>query len=192
MDSTLQREFERLTLNAAMRREDLLISGLNRSRNKKLLTILAGVLALTSAATIAAFITKLYGSDGMQTASAIVALASGTISLVVTSYYSDDEIVGRLAGSSKYLALRDVVFRLATDPDSTDKQKRKSLVALQLEYSNLDSAYSKYFTRGVDPTKETSLDPMFAAAGPKVAAAAQRDFYELRRSIENVSHGAAD
>src|SRR3954453_12561978 len=107
MDAKLEQELERLTINAGMRREDLLESGLDRSRRRKQLTILAGVMALTSGATIAALLTKLFGSDGMQALAAVIALASGTISLVVTAYYADDEIVGRLAGASKYLALRD-------------------------------------------------------------------------------------
>jgi hypothetical protein len=188
MDAKLEQELERLTVNAGMRREDLLQSGLDRSRRRKQLTILAGVMALTSGATIAALLTRLFGSDGMQAIAAVVALASGTISLVVTAYYADDEIVGRLAGASKYLALRDAVFRLAIDPDGTDKQKRKGLEVLQAEYTNLDATYSKYFSRGahqnVPPSRRvSSVRPSLERRGRLEAVEA--DLRELRRGIEH-------
>lgn len=189
MDPLLERELERLTENSAMRREDLLDSGLNRSKRRKQLTILAGVLALTSAATIAAFMTKLFGADGMQGISALVAVVSGTISLVVAAHYADDEIVGRLAGASKYLALRDAVFQLVIDPDTTDKQRRKSLANLQAEYTNLDATYSKYFTRGAHSSasiqnRASSRRPELPKAEEKAIAAAEEDVKELHRTIE--------
>jgi hypothetical protein len=186
MDPQLERELERLTGNAALRREDLLNSGLNRSKRRKQLTILSGVLALTSAATITAVITKLFGTDGMLIVSALVVFISGTISLVVAVHYADDEIVGRLAGASKYLALRDSVFRFATDPDTTDKLKRESLAALQAEYANLDTTYSKYFTKGGNSRKNSmsSLPPKYNFTNERTIAAAEDDVRKLHQNIE--------
>lgn len=202
MDKMLATELERLTVNAGMRREDLLDSGLFRSRRRKTLTIVAGVLALTSAATIAAFMTRLLGTSGMQALSAAIALTSGTISLVVAAHYSDDEVLGRLAGASKYLALRDAVYRLAIDPDSQDKQKRKALGTLQAEYTSLDAAYSKYFTPrtggssrrarshsqrppSFDPSRNShgSRQPDFADIKSTAMEAVDADVRELRRNI---------
>jgi len=171
MDSLLEAEFERLKANAAARRADLLDSGLRKSRQRKLLTIVAGVLALTSAATITAFLTKLFGVNGMQTFAALIALVSGTISLVTAAHYSEDDIVGRLAGASKYLALRDSVIRLAIDPDYPDKQRRKAFAVLQSEYTGLDAAYSKYFSQGAHPNRPgggTTAGPAPAVPPPRL------------------------
>ncbi|HSW21495.1 MAG TPA: hypothetical protein VLJ62_01900 [Burkholderiaceae bacterium] len=146
MNAQVERELERLTANSAVRREDLLHSALVKSRRKKVLNIVAGVLALSSAATITGVLTKVLGADGFSYLAALIALLSGTISLVVTSYYGEDEILSRLSGSSKYLSLRDAVYRVAITADVPDRQKLKHLADLQREYSDLDSAYSKYFT----------------------------------------------
>jgi hypothetical protein len=209
MDPMLEGELVRLTANSAMRREDLLDSGLARSRRRKQLTTLAGILALSSAVTITAVVTKVFGADGMEAISALVALVSGTISLVVTAHYADDEIVGRLAGASKYLALRDSAFRIATDPDTTDKQKRKALAGLQSEYSNLDTTYSRYFTpRGprsnltVPMTYDSSQPPLFRGSQPPLFrgagtraedrgwSAAAEDIDELHRNLKRASSNA--
>ena len=186
MDENLERELERLTANSAMRREDLLRSALAKSRAKKLLSILAGVLALVSAGAMTAVLSKLFGQEGLQYVAAVIALASGTISLVVTSYFGDDEILSRLAGSSKYLSLRDSVFRLAINQDIPDKQKFRVLAELQQQYSDLESAYSKYFSLLDRHRAQTSQRPPLRhhATEVRVQEAADSDVEELHRRIE--------
>jgi hypothetical protein len=192
MNKQIEHEFERLTANSAVRREDLLNSALVKSRRKKVLNIVAGVLALTSAATITGVLTKALGEDGFSYLAALIALLSGTISLVVSSYYGEDEILSRLSGSSKYLALRDSVYRLAITADVPDGRKIKQLADLQREYSDLDSAYSKYFKlqgpghyKQLPPGHYRHLAPgrMDARAQASAEAAVQSDLEELHRKL---------
>jgi hypothetical protein len=186
VDKKLERELERLTANSAMRREDLLRSALAKSRAKKLLSILAGVLALLSAGAMTAVFSKLFGQEGLQYLAALIALVSGIISLFVTSYFGDDEILSRLAGSSKYLSLRDSVFRLAINEDIPDKQKFRLLADLQEEYSDLDSAYSKYFSlfRRGSTLSLQQLPLRHRVSEVRVREAAESDVEELHRRIE--------
>ena|SRR2546430_11030633 len=123
MNERLEGELERLTQNAALRREDLLLSGLRKSRRRKALNIAAGVLALTSAGAITTVIANFFGSKGIQLLAALVAGLSGAISLVITAYFNDDEILSMLNGSSKYLALRESLYRLVINPRSSDDRR---------------------------------------------------------------------
>jgi hypothetical protein len=193
MNDELERELERLTANSAVRREDLLRSALVKSQRKKLLNIVAGVLALSSAATITGVLIKVLGTDGFSYLAALIALLSGTISLVVSSFYGEDEVLNRLSGSSKYLALRDAVFRLAIATDVSDKQKLKQLAELQGEYSDLDSAYSKYFSlRAGHHAYQSHLPTFRVDERAEMAAehAAQEDLDELRRKLQSSSGNA--
>ena len=97
MDSELKDELLRLTANSAIRREHLLLSGLYKSRLRKALNITAGVLALLSAGAISTVIVDIFGDKGIQIVAALVAGISGTLSLVITAYFSDDEIVEIMA-----------------------------------------------------------------------------------------------
>jgi len=142
----LIRELERLTVNAARRREDLQITGLRKGRHRKLLTIFAGILALTSAGTITTVIANVFGSAGLQLAAALTAAVSGTVSLLITAYYSDDTVFNMLLGSTKYLVLRENVYRLVIHPDMTDANRFKRLEEFQAEYARLDENYSRYFS----------------------------------------------
>ncbi len=76
-------EIERLVGNASLRREMLLTSGLRKSRVKRLLTIISGVLALFSAGTVAGVLTEIVGGKGMQVMAALTAGVSGIISLIL-------------------------------------------------------------------------------------------------------------
>jgi predicted ribosomally synthesized peptide with SipW-like signal peptide len=72
-------------------------------------------------------------------------IASGAISLVTTAYFSDTDVVTLLSGSSKYLALRETVGRLALNPRLSDADRFEELAELQGEYVRLDETYSRYF-----------------------------------------------
>ncbi|MEX3859403.1 putative membrane protein [Paraburkholderia youngii] len=80
MDRELVNEIERLTVNATAKREDLQASGLRKANRRKLLTTVAGVLALVSAATITTALTNLLGNAVFQLIAALIAGISGTIS----------------------------------------------------------------------------------------------------------------
>jgi len=182
VNDRLERELERLTANAALRREDLLLSGLRKSRRRKALNIVAGLLALTSAGAIAAVIADVFGNDGVQLIAAFVAGISGTISLVVTSYFSDDEILAMLTGSAKYLALRESVYRLVINPRVSDDERFDMLSDLQNDYAHLDETYSRYFSMH---TEIGSQQPRLRHAGDvdRAQSAAREDVSELHRKL---------
>jgi hypothetical protein len=146
MNRELTREIERLTRNAARKREDLLRRGLRDGARRKSLTVAAGVLALSSAGAITTVITNVFGSTFVQVVAAISAAVSGIVSLLITSYYGDDSVLTMLTGSAKYLALRENVYRLVLQPDISDSDRFQRLSELQQEYASLDEKYSRFFS----------------------------------------------
>ncbi|MCP5063477.1 MAG: hypothetical protein GY936_13575 [Ignavibacteriae bacterium] len=146
MNNKLIRELERLTANAAIRREELLLTGLKKSRSRKYYNIIAGILALISASAITTVIADIYGSKVVEIIAALFATISGSISLIITAYFSDDEILNMLNGSAKYLALRESVYRLVIQPNVNEDEVFNSLTKLQDEYAKLDEVYSRYFS----------------------------------------------
>lgn len=140
-------DIKRVAENAALRRQDLLDSGLNKSYKKKLLGILAGMLSLLSAGAITVVLADLFGDKGIQMIAAIVAGISGVLSLVVAAYFSDDEIFNMLEGSARYLALRESANRLMIHPHLNEEERFAELIALHDEYVKLDGIYSRYFRR---------------------------------------------
>ncbi|MCP5107739.1 MAG: hypothetical protein GY950_30405 [bacterium] len=147
MYDRIEEELIRLTESAAMRREDLLLSGLRKSRKRKALNIAAGVLALISAGAITTVVADLFEEKRVQQIiAALVAGLSGMISIIISAYFNDDEILSMLTGSSKYLALRESVYRLVIDPSISNEERFQILSQLQDEYSKLDETYSRYFS----------------------------------------------
>lgn len=148
MKQQLSDEIERLTVNAARRREELQVTGLSKAKLRKALTVIAGMLALTSAGSIAAVLSKLFGETAVQLIAAFTAGVSGTLSLLIAAYYSDDAVFNMLLGSTKYLTLRENVYRLVVHPNMSDIERFARLGEFQAEYAKLDEIYSRYFAVG--------------------------------------------
>jgi hypothetical protein len=185
VDRNIHYELVRLTINATRKRENLLLTGLKKARRRKALTIVAGILALTSAGTIAAVITKAFGDTGTQLVAALVAAVSGTISLFITSYYSDDEVLAMLVGSAKYLALRENVYRLVIQPNISDEDRFERLTGLQDEYAKLDEAYSRYLS--LEVVEDQSNPPMGRvdmAIARSINRAEDAEHEKLHRELE--------
>jgi hypothetical protein len=89
---------------------------------------------------------SLFGSKGVQLLAALGAGMSGTISLFITAYFSDGEVLSMLNGSSKYLAPRESVYSLVINPRISNEERFDVLTELQREYARLDEAYSRYFS----------------------------------------------
>jgi hypothetical protein len=180
-------EIERLTVNAARRREELQVTGLSKAKLRKALTVIAGVLALTSAGSIAAVLSKLFGETAVQLIAAFTAGVSGTLSLLIAAYYSDDAVFNMLLGSTKYLTLRENVYRLVVHPNMSDIERFARLGEFQAEYAKLDEIYSRYFAVG-DGHFRSNVPPPHRGAR---AVAASVDFAEhqerenLRREFGN-------
>jgi hypothetical protein len=168
----LTRELDALLENISGRRNILLHRGLRGLTRKKLLSVIAGVMALFSAGAIAAVIAKLLGDTVVQIVAAAVAGASGTISLVINAYYSDEDSVNSLTGASKYLALRQDLqaFLLRSDADRDELMSK--LREYQSTYANLDTEYSRYM-----PTPKPS---------PHKGAAVQADSAEAESAPRRV------
>jgi hypothetical protein len=181
MDQQLESELIRLTENAALRREGLLISGLRKSRLRKALNATAGVLALLSAGTITGVIADFFGDNNVQLLAAVVAGVSGTISLIVTAYFSDDETVAMLIGSSKYLGLRESVYRLVVNPRISDEERFRSLADLQDEYARLDETYSRFFPLG--NRSESTRPPIEYRYSTRIRRAARADISKLQDKL---------
>jgi len=154
MDSHLESELDRLVRNATARREILLVSGLLRARVRRALNVVSGILALSSAGAIAAVLAKVAGQESTQIAAAISAGASGVTSLLVANYFEESDALNRLTGASKYLVLRDNVYRLLIRPGLTDEQRLTLLAEMQAEYARLDEGYNRYF-----PSKHSRTAP---------------------------------
>jgi hypothetical protein len=102
-------------------------------------------MALTSAGAITAVIANVFGNVGVQLLAALSAALSGTISLVVNAYFTDDEIVAMLTGSSKYLALRENIRRTLVHRNLSDDECLDSLKRFQHDYFELDTIFSRFF-----------------------------------------------
>ena len=135
---------KRVVTNCAMKREMLLHDALSRSKQKKRLTFISGLLALFSAGTITTVIVKFFDNEVLQIIAAFTAATSGFISLMTSVYYVEEETSKIFLGSSKYLALRDKAYRLLIQPNTTNEQIFKELENLLVEYAQLDESYSKY------------------------------------------------
>jgi len=187
LNRDLVRELERLTVNAARRREDLQVTGLRKAKQRKLLTIVAGILALTSAGTITTVIANVFGSTGVQLAAALTAAVSGTVSLLITAYYSDDTAFNMLLGSTKYLVLRENVYRLVIHPEMTDADRFKWLGEFQAEYARLDESYSRYFSIVGEGHYRSNVLPVRRAdqaIAESVDAAEMQERDNLHRELE--------
>lgn len=191
MNADVFAELSRLTENAGVRRETLLVGGLRKSSVRKLLTVIAGVLSLCSAGAIALVLASVFGQKGTQIFAAVTAGLSGTISLVTTSYLTDDEIFSMLKGASKYLALRDAVYRLSLQPTKAEDEVLDELSHLQNEYASLDEAYSKHLpirnaTQSHRPPRGSLLN---SGDVVRIQNAGLRDRVELERLTTTKTHG---
>jgi hypothetical protein len=72
--------------------------------------VVAGILALTSAASITAVIAEFTNGLFMKIFSGAVAFLSGIITLVVTGYLDEREILRINNGANNFLELRDRVW----------------------------------------------------------------------------------
>lgn len=137
-------EMQRIVLNCTMKRELLLQTAISNSKLRKGLTITSGILALFSAGAITSVIVKYFGSDLLQVVAAISAALSGTLSLILTIYFAEENTSKIFEGASKYLALREKSYRLLLKPNNSNDKFYEDLAGLQNEYAQLDQPYSKY------------------------------------------------
>ena len=79
---------------------------------------------MSSAGSITAVVTKIFGNDVTMLLAALVCAVSGVVSLIVAIYYHEDDIASMFSGASEYFALREKVYRLVIQPNITEKWER--------------------------------------------------------------------
>lgn len=199
MYSSIRKEIERLTSNSATRRADLLQSAHRKLRMKKILSIISGVLALGSAGAITTALIATLGDRGLEILAAIIAALSGTITLVISSYFSEEDVASMFTGSSKYLALRENVYRLVIHPTITEEERFTILTELQKEYAELDESYSRFFSNYGTYTGSEAISfgeeyqyssmspvPHLNINDPKILEAEQREIEQVRKELDQM------
>jgi hypothetical protein len=185
MKDRLIEEIGRLTVNAAKKRQDLQETALRKGKRRKALTVLAGILALTSAGAITTVMSIAFGNIGIQLAAALTAAVSGIVSLLITSYYSDNTVFNMLQGSAQYLALRENIYSLVIQPKMSDAERFRLLKEFQSQYIRLDENYSQYFSVG--DSLYSSLPPPLPgdqAIAKSVNTAERQEREHLRQELD--------
>lgn len=189
MYGSIRREIERLTSSSAARRADLLQSAHRKLRMKKILSIISGVLALGSAGAITTALVSTLGDRGLEMLAAVIAALSGTITLVISSYFSEEDVASMFTGSSKYLALRENVYRLVIHPTITEEERFAILTELQEEYAQLDETYSRFFSYSSVVTGDkfsTGSAPPKENRSTLILEAEQREIERVRRELNQM------
>lgn len=172
-------QVKRLVINCTRKREILLIIAHRKSKLKKNLTVLSGILSLLSATTITAVLVKYVGEQSLQIFAALTAAVAGITSLLITTYFIDDEISQHFDGSSKYLSLRERTYRLVYTPNITDSELFDNLVVMQDEYASLDETYSKWTKITLKKYVKHSTAPRLTKAGQSVKKAVGKQYDKL-------------
>jgi hypothetical protein len=140
-------DLETLGLSSDGKRQWLIQVAYRGTEARKILSIVAGVLALLSAASITAIIAELTSSFGVKLVSAIVAFCSGMITLCVSTYYSESETHKAYDGAAKFMALRDQANLALRRPDISEKQAFTELSGLIKAYNNTSAEYDRIIAR---------------------------------------------
>jgi len=131
------------TLAAAAhnKRERLLQVGTARRHRRQHLHVLAGLMALLSAS-ITAVLTKISPSPAVvQIIPAVIALLSGTLTLITSTYFDEKETADVFEGCGRFLSLRSEADLIRHKRGVTEAQAFRALETLGREYVVLSSKY---------------------------------------------------
>lgn len=137
-------EFERLFEAAQMKRAMLGKLAYLRSKRGRRLQFIAGSLALLSAASMTAIIADVANSLTVKIVTALLSLASGLITLSISTFYDDRETRRISDGAAKFLALRDETDLLRKRTDMTDKQQLTAIESLHTRYAAHSGDFDHY------------------------------------------------
>ena len=104
------------------------------SHLNKLLTIVAGLLSLLAAGSIASVLTKLLDPTIMQIIAVVSATISALISAFITAYFNDRTIGKLFSAAAYYLEVREVAKNIYLKPGISAKALHKQLEELQTKY----------------------------------------------------------
>jgi hypothetical protein len=148
-------ELARLFNSSSQRRQTLQSSAAKKLKNKRRFTVIAGVLALLSAGTVTGVMSKLIGDIQGQIIAIAMSVVSGTISLVLSAYFNDQDTELALTASSKYLQFRESVRKIM---QGSEMVNRDALEKLQNEYVLLDEQFARVYIF-TDGWKKSTLLP---------------------------------
>ena len=134
----------RIQSNANIRRRQLLQEGQAKQRNKRVLTILAGIAALASATLATVAFSKILNGNAIEQITIGLGFLSGVLSIFITTHYREDEISSTFLGATEYLSLREMSTRCILSLPA-NRSQQSILKELTEQYSNLDEKYSKYY-----------------------------------------------
>lgn len=126
------------------KRTALAKAGMRRSAWRKGLHLTSGILALLSGAGISAIIAKLTTSMAVQVFSAVIAFASGLITIVMAGYFDEKETAKIYDGAGKFLALRDQAMLVLSRPDVTEKQAYSALEKIRADYAKHSQEFDRF------------------------------------------------
>ena len=110
----------------------------------KHLQLAAGVLALVSAASITSLISTLSNPTTLKIFAAVVAFASGVITMVIPTYFDQKENLTILEGANRFLELRDEANTLAKRPSLTPTETYDALERLRRAYDEQSARYGQF------------------------------------------------
>jgi hypothetical protein len=141
-------DFDELVRAAATKRDVLLNKANGRRERRRKMNFTSGALALVSA-TFIGIIAIWIDGVGLKIFSALLAFASGIISLAMGAFFDEKETAKMFEGAAKYLAFRDKVRSAAAKPEATAKVLHDALLKLRDENAKLGQEFDQYLGEGV-------------------------------------------
>lgn len=109
--------FEQLASNCDRKRRMLLFVGHYRIKWKKILSIISGTMALCSAASMTAVFTDITSSFYVKLISAIIAFLAGFITIIMSTFFDENETIEIFSCASKFLSIRERAMLMKHRPN---------------------------------------------------------------------------
>lgn len=133
-----------LAQRCASKRADLGRKATQQERWRKGLRVLSGILSLISAVSIMSVLAKTTDATTFSILSAILAFASGLLTLILEIYYGEKDIVQMYEGAAKFLVIKEEALQIRGRPGVTANQLYKDYERLQDHYNALSREYDHH------------------------------------------------
>ena len=132
-----------LAHKCSSKRADLGRKASRQAKWRKLLRVASGILSLLSAASIMSVIAKFTDATGVSVLSAVLASASGIMTLLLEIYYDEKEITRMFEGAAKFLAIKDEALftRARLEGSQNRAQLHKEYHRLEQDYNQASREY---------------------------------------------------
>lgn len=136
-----------------MKREALLKLAHRAERNRRVLLIIAGIMALLSGASMTAIFVELVSSTAVKVSTAVLTFGAGLINLLTNAEIIGGNYKEMYKGASEFLMLRDAVRLEGVRMEQKGLLDPGSLKKLNEKYGQLSGTYDRYiapFSSSVD------------------------------------------